>query len=69
MREPIGNQECVELVEVSVVKYQQKAAAIRTQPLDGVWNSGREQPQISFAHVAHKTLAVLVHGSDARAAI
>jgi hypothetical protein len=30
MREPIGNQECVELVEVSIVEYQQKAAAIRT---------------------------------------
>src|ERR1700722_10210334 len=59
----------MEFVEVSVVKYQQKAAAIRTQTLDGMWHSRREKPQVSYAHVADKAFAVLIHRGDARGAI
>jgi hypothetical protein len=69
VHEPIGNEESVKLVEISVVEYQQKAATVRTQPLDGVWYSGREKPQVSLADVAYKAFAVLVHGGDASVAI
>ena len=45
--EPIGDQEGIVLVEIAVVEDEQKFAAIRTEALDGMRNSGREIPEIA----------------------
>jgi hypothetical protein len=42
VRKPIRNEKGVELIEITVVEDQQEAAAIRTQALDRMRNTGRE---------------------------
>src|SRR5581483_556454 len=59
----------MEFVEASVIEDQQKTAPIWTQPLYGVWNAWRKQPQVAFAHVVHKASAELIYGCDARVAV
>src|SRR5689334_2754269 len=59
----------MKLIKVFVVEYQKEPAAIRAQTLDRVRNTGREEPQVTHAHVADKAIAFLIDGSNARLAV
>src|SRR5580658_4159538 len=69
MRRPVRYQEGMKLVEVPVVEHQKELATIRTQALNRMGHTRREQPQVALAYIAQKTPAFLIHGGNARAAV
>ena len=69
MSHPVGDQEGFEFVEIAVIKNQQEPAAVRAQPLNRMWNAGREQPQIALGDIGDETFCVAIYASDSRVAI
>jgi len=67
--EPIGDQEGVVLVKISVVEYQKEFTTVRTETLDGMRNAGGEIPQISDTNVINEIPPLRIDCRDARAAI
>src|SRR6202040_589894 len=69
MREPVRYQECMKLIKVSVVEYEEESATIRAEALNRMRNAWREEPKVALAHIAHKALALLIHCCDACVAV
>src|SRR6476660_1489848 len=62
--EPVAQQECVVLVEVSIVEDQQELASVRAQALYRMWNAAGKIPEIADAHVIDKVSSLGVDGGD-----
>jgi hypothetical protein len=62
---PIGNEEGVVLRKRTLIEYQHEFRAIRSQPLDGVRESGWKVPKVTFAHIADKDGSIGIQNGDA----
>src|SRR6266511_3983380 len=47
--EPVGDQQCVFFVKVTIVKDQKEFATVWIETLDGVWNPRWEKPKVADA--------------------
>src|ERR1700737_3097960 len=52
--DPASQQECVVLVEITIVENQQEFASIGTKPLDRMWNATGEIQEIADTEVIDK---------------
>src|SRR5437868_10899443 len=52
--EPVAQQECVVLVEVSIVENQQEFTSVRAEALNRMGNAPRKIPEIADTHVIDK---------------
>src|SRR3954452_3091073 len=64
MFEPVIDHERVVFIEVAVIEYQKKLAAVRPESLDRVRRPGREKPKITSTHVIDKISAVGIDCGD-----
>ena len=69
MRHPIRQQHRLVLRKISIVEYQQEFAAVRPQPLNRMWNPGREEPQLILGHIGDETFPLQIDAGDARVAV
>ena len=63
--DPIAQQECVVLVEISIVENQQEFASVGTETLNRMWNATGKIPEIADADVIDKVSPVGVNSRDA----
>src|SRR5258708_29475060 len=62
--EPVAQQECVVLVEVSIVENQQEFTSVGTETLNRMGNAAREIPEIADTHLIDKVSSLGVNGGD-----
>src|ERR1700751_2448578 len=65
MCHPVGNEEGVVFRKRTLIEYQHKFRAIRSQPLDGVRESRWKVPKVTLAHIADKYGSVGIQNGDA----
>src|SRR5713226_3972218 len=62
--EPVAQQECVVLVEVSIVENQQELTSVGAQSLNRMWNAARKIPEVADTHVIDKVSSLGVDSGD-----
>src|SRR5260370_14570673 len=62
--EPVAQQECVVLVEVSIVENKQEFTSVGTETLNRMGNAAREIPEIADTHFIDKVSSLGVNGGD-----
>src|SRR5260370_1086667 len=63
--DPVAQQECVVLVEITIVENQQEFASIGTKALDRMWNATGKIPEIADTDVIDKVSPLGVDSGDA----
>src|SRR5882724_2835900 len=62
--EPVAQQECVVLVEVSIVENQQKFTSVGAEALNRMWNATGKIPEVTNTHVIDKVSSLGVNGGN-----
>ena len=62
--EPVAQQECVVLVEVSIVENQQEFTSVGAEALNRMWNATGKIPEVSNTHVIDKVSSLGVNGGN-----
>src|SRR6266446_7780731 len=62
--EPVAQQECVVLVEVSIVENQQEFTSVGAEALNRMWNATGKIPEVADTHVIDKVSSLGVNSGD-----